>query len=157
MPAPLAVDWNEVRTLAMAVGIREAARQLDVSENAALQRAHREQWMNKAQEERERQREAIAVLREKQGLSAHVITAAEALSITGRNTRAKLAVAVDKQANQLAETDAQELLMLAPTVKAVVDSAAKLHGWTTGEAVTVRLDMVAQMPNPPVIDVSEPL
>ena len=157
MPAPLAVDWNEVRTLALAVGIREAARQLEINEDAALQRAYREQWLNKAQEEREKQREAVAVLREKQGLSSRVITAADALAITGQNTRAKLAVAVDKQANHLAETDARELLMLAPTVKAVVDSAAKLHGWTTGDSVNVRLDIIAGLPQltAPAIDLPE--
>jgi hypothetical protein len=143
MPAALAVDWNEVRTLALAVGVREAARQLEISEDAALQRAHREQWLNKAQQEREKQQEAIAVLRAKQGLSSRVITAADALAITGQNTRAKLAVAVDKQAEQLAETDGQELLIMAPTVKAVVDSAAKLHGWGGESGVSVRLDVIA--------------
>lgn len=157
MPAgqALAVDWAEVRTLALAVGIREAARQLDISEDAALQRAYREQWLNKAQEEREKQRVAIQVLRDKQGLSSTVITAADALSITGQSSRAKLAITVDKQATELAGMDGQELLVMAPTVKMVVDSASKLHGWGGGDAsVSVRLDVLAgQTQSSPVIDI----
>src|SRR5436190_22439667 len=45
MPKPLNVDWPAVRVLAVAVGVREAARQMGISQDAARQRSKREGWM----------------------------------------------------------------------------------------------------------------
>jgi hypothetical protein len=45
MPEPLNVDWPAVRVLAVAVGVREAARQMGISEDAVRQRSKREGWM----------------------------------------------------------------------------------------------------------------
>ena len=45
MPKSLNVDWPAVRVLAVAVGVREAARQMGISEDAVRQRSKREGWM----------------------------------------------------------------------------------------------------------------
>jgi hypothetical protein len=45
MPKPLNVDWSAVRVLAVAVGVREAARQMGISQDAVRQRSKREGWM----------------------------------------------------------------------------------------------------------------
>jgi hypothetical protein len=45
MPKPLNVDWPGVRVLAVAVGVREAARQMGISQDAVRQRSKREGWM----------------------------------------------------------------------------------------------------------------
>jgi hypothetical protein len=45
MPKSLNVDWPAVRVLAAAVGVREAARQMGISEDAVRQRSKREGWM----------------------------------------------------------------------------------------------------------------
>lgn len=45
MPAALDVNWGEVRTLAVAVGVREAARRMGLPEDAVKQRSWREGWM----------------------------------------------------------------------------------------------------------------
>src|SRR4029077_17764162 len=45
MPRPLNVDWPAVRVLAVAVGVREAARQMGISQDAVRQRSKREGWM----------------------------------------------------------------------------------------------------------------
>ena len=45
MPKSLTVDWPAVRVLAVAVGVREAARQMGISEDAVRQRSKREGWM----------------------------------------------------------------------------------------------------------------
>ena len=45
MPKPLNVDWPAVRVLAVVVGVREAARQTGISEDAVRQRSKRERWM----------------------------------------------------------------------------------------------------------------
>jgi hypothetical protein len=45
MPKRLNVDWPAVRVLAVALGVREAARQMGISEDAVRQRSKREAWM----------------------------------------------------------------------------------------------------------------
>ena len=45
MPKRLNVDWAAVRVLAVAVGVREAARQMGISQDAVRQRSKREGWM----------------------------------------------------------------------------------------------------------------
>jgi hypothetical protein len=45
MPKPLNVDWPAVRVLAVAAGVREAARQMGISQDAVRQRSKREGWM----------------------------------------------------------------------------------------------------------------
>ena len=45
MPKSLNVDWPAVRVLAVAVGVREAARQMGISQDAVRQRSKREGWM----------------------------------------------------------------------------------------------------------------
>jgi hypothetical protein len=45
MPKPLSVDWPAVRVLAVAVGVREAARQMGISQDAVRQRSKREGWI----------------------------------------------------------------------------------------------------------------
>jgi antitoxin component of MazEF toxin-antitoxin module len=153
MPQALAVDWSQVRTLALAIGVREAARRLELSEEAVMKRCSREGWLKEARAQDAFIDREIALKRERQGLSAIVRTPAEVFKQTGVNTRSKLAVAVEKQADKLAETDADELLVMAPTVKMVVDSAAKLHGWENAAALNIRLDVLASDSSSPVIDV----
>lgn len=155
MPAALAVDWNEVKILALAIGVREAARQLELSEEAVMKRCSREGWLKNQRQEIAVQQQAMAEKRERQGLSAYVRTAAEVLKETGPNTRAKLAIAVEKQAESLAETDAQELVLMAQTVTTVINGAAKLHSWAINVQTDVRLDVLAagSGDHEPVIDV----
>jgi hypothetical protein len=45
MSKPLTVDWPAVRVPAVAVGVREAARQMGISQDAVRQRSKREGWM----------------------------------------------------------------------------------------------------------------
>jgi hypothetical protein len=45
MPAALDVDWEAVQTLAIAIGVREAARQMGINEDAVRQRSSREGWI----------------------------------------------------------------------------------------------------------------
>lgn len=45
MPAALDVNWEAVKMLALQVGIREAARQMELTESAVMQRSAREGWL----------------------------------------------------------------------------------------------------------------
>jgi hypothetical protein len=48
MPAPLKVNRESVKTLAIAVGVREAARQLGIAESTVQAWSKREHWFAKA-------------------------------------------------------------------------------------------------------------
>lgn len=131
MGAALAVDWNEVRTLAVAIGVREAARQMGISEDAAMQRSKREGWLVK-QRQHEAQVQAIqATKREEQGLSATPVSAADVLTRMGANTRAKLASVAQRAAEKLDELDGDELLsaVVSGVANQYTGMASKLHGW----------------------------
>lgn len=150
---PLAVDHDEVRLVALQIGVREAARQFGLEEDTVKKWSSREGWLRKAADEEEKAEGWKMKLREQQGLSPIVPTAAEILRKYSGNTRLKLASVVDKQANCLDEKDPDELLLMAQTVKTVVDSACKLHD-IGGQSVSVRLDVIAQCGDTgPVIDV----
>lgn len=46
MPAALDVNWTEIQMLALTVGVREAARQMGISEDAVMKRSSREGWIS---------------------------------------------------------------------------------------------------------------
>jgi len=130
MPAPLAVDWNEVRTLALAIGSADqAADHFQISREATRQRASREKWFVK-------QREVQAVVRTikteksvKQGVSQTVTKAADALENIGPDTKAAFAQAALTVAKQAKDAPVTELLSQAESYSKWVGNAAKLHGW----------------------------
>jgi len=135
MPAALAVDWNEVKTLAVAIGVRQAARRMGVPVQAAMKRSSREGWLV-----RQREVDAIAKqerdsLRTQQGLSPHVRTAADILAELGPDSKTKLAIAGNTVANKLAEMSAPKLLNpdTATSAKAWTGILATAHGWADEE------------------------
>lgn len=153
--APLAVDWNEVKTLALAIGVREAARQLEISEEAVMKRCSREGWLREQREIVEVQQTAIAEKRVRQGLSATVRTAADVMKTWDGETRFDLAKGLRAGAATVADMDGQEVLMAAQQVNTLVKSAALVHGWSVNITGSVRLDVLASGAGDqePVIDV----
>jgi hypothetical protein len=141
--APLAVDHEQVRTIALAVGVREAARQFGIQEDTVKKWSSREGWFAEKAEKEQLVQRAIEMKRISQGLSPIVPTAAEILKRTGPNTRAKLSIAVEKQAEHLAVMDPEELVVAAQTVTTVINGAAKLHSWAITVGGSVRLDVLA--------------
>lgn len=171
MPAQaLPVDWNEVRTLAMAVGVREAARRMEISEEATMKRCQREGWLDEQKTAPQRAREAVRgdrtpdsapaihLIAEQNGLSANVRTAADCLDYRqhGKPARLALAAAQRKQAERLATMDEDELIQ--PEVASVMVNSAKvgntIHGWSgSAQPATIRLELLARgAGNGPVID-----
>jgi len=158
MPPALEVDWKDVKTLALAIGVREAARRLGISEEAVMKRSSREKWLVPTQEQQQIEavkEQVVAERRQKQGLSAHVRTAAEILANLGEDTRSKLAIGVNKGAQTVADMDGQEVLLSSQQVQQLTKAAATVHGWqSTGPSLSVRLDVIAQSGSEaPVIDV----
>jgi len=54
MRKPLNVDWSAVRVLAVDVGVREAAHQMGIGQDAVRQRSRREGWMISAKSAQQR-------------------------------------------------------------------------------------------------------
>jgi hypothetical protein len=131
MPAALAVDWNEVKTLALAIGVREAARQMGIGEGAVMQRCKREGWLVQQREQKAAVETIKSEKRVEQGLSATVSNAAEILSKLGKDTKASLSSVAAKAAARLDECDPDELLnpSVADVASKYTGMAAKLHGW----------------------------
>ena len=116
MPKPLNVDWPAVRVLAVAVGVREAARQMGISEDAVRQRSKREGWMAcpKALAQR-------ALAKPVTRVSPNALSPADALAnVSERKRRTKLGLSkyAAEAAERAAESDGD--LRLSRNVRDVV-------------------------------------
>lgn len=155
MPAPLAVDREQVRIVALAVGVREAARQYELPEATVQAWSARYGWFAKEEAVATVQEAAKERVRERQGLQpAATKSAAEVLKAYDGETRFSLAKGIAAGARAVSEMDGQEVLMSAPLVSQLAKSAAVVHGWTGNSAqVSIRLDVLASDSSSPVIDV----
>lgn len=123
MPAPLNVDREAVKTLAIAVGVREAARQLSIPEPTVQSWSLRGNWFAKP---------ALppTMLRPASGAS---ISPSRALSDTladdSKRTRLGFAKAARKAAEHLAEADADTILKRSKSMLDAAKTAATVHGW----------------------------
>ena len=134
MPAALQVDWSEVKTLALAIGVREAARQMGLKESAVMQRCAREGWLAERHEAKAALSPAgrAATLAAAHGVSVvsnPVTTAAEVLARMGEDTRAGFATAAMKVARRSAQMDEDELMLSGQQVRPWQQIAASVHGW----------------------------
>lgn len=131
MGAALQVDWNEVKTLALAIGVREAARRMELPEDAVRQRSSREGWLVKQREFDAKVEVIKSTIRQEQGMSPEAVTASSVLASMGVNTRTKLASVAQRAAEKLDTLDEDELLSPAVTDVAFkyTSMAAKVHGW----------------------------
>jgi hypothetical protein len=140
--APLDVDWESIRTLAIAVGVREAARRVGISEESVMQRSCREGWLKSLPRDQELP-PTIRPIR-----VSMVSTAPQAMGEYLRDLSAKTrlnhAKVADKIADKLSQSDADELLMQMPSVLMAGKHAALTAGnWTSGSGPTMRLDLLA--------------
>lgn len=158
MGKPLQADWNEVKTLALAIGVREAARQMGLPEDAVMQRSYREGWIEKRREAQAKAEVIKSTIRVEQGLSAHVSTAAEVLQNVSGETKSELAVAALKVARHAAKQEPETLLTGSEDYSRWVSNAAKIHGWDAadragaGQAV-VNITFLGNVQDSPALDV----
>lgn len=120
-PVLLPVNWQEVKMLALVVGVREAARQMGLSEEQVKKRCTREGWLA-TPEARIAVQRAVAM---RSGTSAPMplspmspaqLVASE-LSQLGSKTRLSLARGIAKAGEHIESMDGQEILMDAQNVK----------------------------------------
>jgi len=139
MRKPLPIDWEDMKVLALAIGLREAIRQkgLEKHESAIMQRSAREDWFGERNAKAELLRPATRaeIIAEVSGTDVSIVskvpTAAEILSGLGTSTKAHLAGAADKAARKFNEMDGSDLVQpdVAQAAKAWTGTAAQVHGW----------------------------
>jgi hypothetical protein len=131
------IDWAGLRAAAIAVGIRQAARQAardlpsDEQERfvqRAMKRCSREKWLIKCQQDK-----ADAAITSPTALSANVRRGSDVLSeiLTedSRETRIGRSAAARKAAETLAKMPGSKVIKHAQAHRHVTASSSLLHGW----------------------------
>lgn len=149
MPAPLAVDREAVKAHAITYGVREAARAFDLPDATVQAWSARYGWLKEAgktvvAQPLPRSMQAGATVATKTPSEA----AKQSLATLGDKTKSRLARGLARGALRVAHMKGETVLNRAPEIKALVDSAAKVHGWQNqqggtaflGLHVTVRAD-----------------
>jgi len=118
MPKPLNVDWPAVRVLAVAVGVREAARQMGISQDAVRQRSKREGWMASPKAVAQR-----ALAKPVTNVSPDALSPADALANVFRERRQRCKLGLSQYAAEAAEEAAehQDKLKISRATKDVAD------------------------------------
>lgn len=159
MPAPLAVDKEAVRVLVVAVGVREAAARMKLPPGTVAAWSARGKWLEGKAELADaisgapsEAKSAIActlppsmrpVVPESHASGA--IKPADALAevLADRHAKTRLGQSkyLARASEKLAEVDDEELLLHAPTGKALADMAGKV--WPEQATPSVRLSIFA--------------
>lgn len=133
MPAALDVDWEQVRTLAVAVGLKVAAERLGLPYDAVRQRSSREQWLASVP----RNQPLPPTVKQPVTL---VTSPAEAMrnELADLNGKSRLSVArgLRKASSHIEQMDGQGIVEDAANVKQTVQSLALVHGWAAHQTIT---------------------
>jgi Putative ATPase subunit of terminase (gpP-like) len=122
---PQKIDREAVKTLAIAVGVRQAARELGLNEDTVCSWAKREKWFTV---EAKPQPPSQAII--PQALQAKPSDAlASILSDENRETKLSLSRGVRRLAKHIENLPAEMLFVGADKVKQAVASASQIHGW----------------------------
>src|SRR5437762_5262390 len=139
MPKPLNVDWPAVQVLAVAVGVREAARQMGISQDAVRQRSKREGWMTSVKATTQR-----ALAKPVTTVSPDVLSPADALANVFSERRHRTKLGLSKYAAEAAERagESDGNLALSRTVREVAAVHATLSPKDHNERGILNLDIL---------------
>jgi len=146
------IDWPGLRAAAVAVGIRQAARQAardlppDEQERfvqRAMKRCSREKWLAKAQQDK-----ADALVMSPTALSANVRKGSDVLSDVlaedSRETRISLSAAARKAAETFANMPGTKVIKHAQAHRHMTASSSVLHSWNDkGNQVPFTLNVLS--------------
>jgi hypothetical protein len=124
MPKPLNVDWPAVRVLAVAVGVREAARQMGISQDAVRQRSKRERWMASPKTVAQR-----ALAKPVTSVSPNAVSPAHALTNVLQEHERETKLSLARSARRMAKDAEQATLRESPYVHKAAQVASITHGW----------------------------
>jgi hypothetical protein len=136
------IDWPGLRAAAVAIGIRQAARQAaqdlppDEQERfvqRAMKRCSRQKWLVKAEQDK-----AEAAATSSRALSADVRKGAyvlsELLAEDSRETRIGLSSAARNAAEAFAKMPGAKVIKHAQAHRHITASSSQLHGWDAAQA-----------------------
>jgi hypothetical protein len=165
MPAPLDVDREQVRMLVLSVGVREAARQCNLSENTVLAWANRGGWLDAIKDALRPQSLPQLPQSMRPTVAIGAIKPVDALANTLLDDSKATKVAASRFARRVVEYSAdmepEIALEQARNVKEAVTIAEKVHGWGQNsgpERISIYggqvaiVQQVAQDDTGPVID-----
>lgn len=129
-------NWGALSTLAMAVGVREAARRMGVNENTAISRSRREKWFSDPVVKkalvniprRPRASGETPAVPPPQGMTAPQAMAQEFTEL-GQRSRMGFARAATRAAESAAKMTGTGILDNAHEIKAMVGVASTVHRW----------------------------
>lgn len=132
MPQALPVDHEAVKTVALQIGVREAARQFGLTEAVVMKWSQREKWFAY----KDLGEKALARRQEQKGLSSVVSkTPSEILVTLGNKSKLRAAKLGDRTLQVIQrkahDTDGEALIPLAPVLKTTVDTLDKVHSWSS--------------------------
>lgn len=147
------IDWPGIRANAMAVGIREAARQAarDLPQDEqnrfverVLKRSTREGWIARKVEVQAAARVSGTGAPPKP-LSALVHTSADGmanhLAEAGKQTRLHLVKAASSAARAFSERTGEAVINSAKALREITSTAATLHGWEQAGSTNVQINL----------------
>ncbi len=142
MPS-LATDWEAVKTLAVAVGVREAARRMGLKQSTVKSQCTRERWL--ASLPRDVPLPPTVQARASNASKSPSTALAESLREMAQRTRLGHARAAQAVAKHVETFTGEEALTAAPLILQSVRAASLVYGWSAGSngQQSVRLDLVA--------------
>jgi len=151
------ISWEAVKALAMVVGVREAARRMELSEEQVKKRCTREGWLSDPRA-RLAATNAVAL---RSGISAPVPTSpmspaaliAQEMAELNSSTRLGHARAAKAVASHVQTLNGQELLADMSNVKAAAQHASTTFAWADQQpASRVRLEVLLAKPEQTTIE-----
>jgi hypothetical protein len=118
MPAALNVNREAVKTLAMAIGVREAARQMNLPENTVMQWSARYNWFAEPKLPPTMKR-----------VSSESTSPGDIMKQVGERSRFSLDIAGEKAAKHLEKLGGHEIVSKATKFKEIVAATSQLHGF----------------------------
>lgn len=138
MPAALEVDHDKVRAVAIQVGVREAARQFGLSEDAVRQWSKRERWFKHAQVVQD----AIVRKQKNQGLSPDVTkSVSDVLLAYDGKSKLRSAVLGHKMLQAISRKRDDALIACAQPFATTVTALDKVHRWSQPSQTNVQVNV----------------
>lgn len=139
MPAALDVNKEEVRMLVLAVGVREAARQMGINEKTVLHWSHTGSWLASTRAQ------PASLPRPASQVPRSVVSVVPAKALENvlkerqNHTKLGLSLYAARASRVASRIPKHELLEHAPSVKAIADIAAKV--WPEQGIPSMRISM----------------
>lgn len=159
MPQALAVDWLEVKTLALQIGVRESARQMGIPETTVKRRCTREGWLASRHAAKaalnalpDTRRALIAASSCPSAKMSNVSTAAEVLQRLGIDSRGKAAIAGNRAVTAFSEQSGVEIAERASDLYTVTKTLDLVHGWSEDKRQQTPLVSLTFHGSAPVLD-----